>query len=106
MSVVIFRMFSENKESTTSSGVVTRGSRCGGDIHFGVGGHGLQVAEHMKVVKKSREKFGKFFFRFPEGESAADVYDRVTGQHSATTTTPVVQSLGPNKLSSLYTLWD
>ncbi|KAG0449486.1 hypothetical protein HPP92_027333 [Vanilla planifolia] len=31
----------------------------------------------MKVVKETRERFGRFFFRFPEGESAADVFDRV-----------------------------
>ncbi|MCL7039453.1 hypothetical protein MKW94_028149 [Papaver nudicaule] len=31
----------------------------------------------MKVIQETRLKFGRFFFRFPEGESAADVYDRV-----------------------------
>lgn len=35
----------------------------------------------MELTKVARERFGKFFFRFPEGESAADVYDRVTGMH-------------------------
>eukprot|EP00271_Cylindrocystis_brebissonii_P009728 TRINITY_DN2487_c0_g5_i1.p1 TRINITY_DN2487_c0_g5~~TRINITY_DN2487_c0_g5_i1.p1 ORF type:complete len:341 (-),score=57.30 TRINITY_DN2487_c0_g5_i1:577-1599(-) len=39
----------------------------------------FQNQEKMKEVKNAREKFGKFFYRFPEGESAADVYDRVTG---------------------------
>ncbi|GAB4835872.1 hypothetical protein Ancab_000789 [Ancistrocladus abbreviatus] len=38
----------------------------------------FQVEERMKVVKETREKFGRFFYRFPEGESAADVYDRVS----------------------------
>nr|GMD48205.1 phosphoglycerate mutase-like protein AT74H [Ipomoea batatas] len=38
----------------------------------------FQVAERMKVIKETREKFGRFFFRFPEGESAADVFDRVS----------------------------
>ncbi|CAI0392005.1 unnamed protein product [Linum tenue] len=38
----------------------------------------FQVAERMKVIKESRERFGRFFFRFPEGESAADVFDRVS----------------------------
>ncbi|KAJ4867395.1 Phosphoglycerate mutase-like protein AT74H [Raphanus sativus] len=32
----------------------------------------------MKVVKETRERFGRFFYRFPEGESASDVYDRVS----------------------------
>jgi broad specificity phosphatase PhoE len=27
---------------------------------------------------EERLKYGRFFFRFPEGESAADVYDRMT----------------------------
>lgn len=38
----------------------------------------FQVQERMKAIKESREKFGRFFYRFPEGESAADVYDRVS----------------------------
>ncbi|CAI9102321.1 OLC1v1000568C1 [Oldenlandia corymbosa var. corymbosa] len=38
----------------------------------------FQVAERMKVIKETREKFGRFFYRFPEGESASDVYDRVS----------------------------
>ncbi|ERN12439.1 hypothetical protein AMTRI_Chr01g137060 [Amborella trichopoda] len=38
----------------------------------------FQVEERMRAVKETRERFGRFFFRFPEGESAADVYDRVT----------------------------
>ncbi|PIA39354.1 hypothetical protein AQUCO_02600067v1 [Aquilegia coerulea] len=38
----------------------------------------FQVEERMKVIKQTRERFGRFFFRFPEGESAADVYDRVS----------------------------
>ncbi|MEO6694563.1 MAG: phosphoglycerate mutase family protein [Ignavibacteria bacterium] len=28
--------------------------------------------------KKLRENYGKFYYRFPEGESGADVYDRVS----------------------------
>lgn len=36
----------------------------------------------MKVVKETRERFGRFFYRFPEGESAADVYDRVSSEFS------------------------
>ncbi|XP_022719325.1 phosphoglycerate mutase-like protein AT74 [Durio zibethinus] len=38
----------------------------------------FQVEERMKVIKETREKFGRFFYRFPEGESAADVFDRVS----------------------------
>ncbi|CAL9037601.1 phosphoglycerate mutase-like protein AT74 [Musa acuminata AAA Group] len=38
----------------------------------------FQVEERMKAIKETRERFGRFFFRFPEGESAADVFDRVT----------------------------
>ncbi|KAL8155379.1 phosphoglycerate mutase-like protein AT74 [Apium graveolens] len=38
----------------------------------------FQVAERMKVIKETRERFGRFFYRFPEGESAADVFDRVS----------------------------
>ncbi|KAL9233278.1 hypothetical protein vseg_008299 [Gypsophila vaccaria] len=38
----------------------------------------FQVEERMKAIKETRDKFGRFFYRFPEGESAADVYDRVS----------------------------
>ncbi|CAN0914331.1 Phosphoglycerate mutase-like protein AT74 [Linum grandiflorum] len=38
----------------------------------------FQVEERMKVIKESRARFGRFFFRFPDGESAADVFDRVS----------------------------
>ena len=40
----------------------------------------FQVEERMKVVKETRLRFGRFFYRFPEGESAADVYDRVSSK--------------------------
>ncbi|XP_031261603.1 phosphoglycerate mutase-like protein AT74 [Pistacia vera] len=39
----------------------------------------FQVSERMKVIKETRAKFGRFYYRFPEGESAADVFDRVSG---------------------------
>lgn len=32
----------------------------------------------MSKYKKERIKFGRFFYRFPNGESGADVYDRVS----------------------------
>ncbi|CAN6452762.1 unnamed protein product [Victoria cruziana] len=38
----------------------------------------FQEVEKMQADKEKRKRFGRFFFRFPEGESAADVYDRVT----------------------------
>ncbi|KAJ8772028.1 hypothetical protein K2173_027205 [Erythroxylum novogranatense] len=38
----------------------------------------FQVEERMRVIKRTRERFGRFFYRFPEGESAADVFDRVS----------------------------
>lgn len=40
----------------------------------------FQVEERMRVVKETRERFGRFFYRFPEGESASDVYDRVSSK--------------------------
>lgn len=40
----------------------------------------FQVIDRMRAVKEARERFGRFFFRFPEGESAADVFDRVASQ--------------------------
>lgn len=40
----------------------------------------FQVEERMRRVKEARERFGRFFFRFPEGESAADVFDRVSSE--------------------------
>ncbi|XP_024031553.1 phosphoglycerate mutase-like protein AT74H [Morus notabilis] len=39
----------------------------------------FQDREKMRVEKKLRNLYGRFFFRFPDGESAADVYDRITG---------------------------
>ncbi|CAI7859855.1 unnamed protein product, partial [Closterium sp. NIES-53] len=39
----------------------------------------FQVQERMRQIKDMRQRFGRFFYRFPEGESSADVYDRVTG---------------------------
>ncbi|XP_007040320.2 PREDICTED: phosphoglycerate mutase-like protein AT74H [Theobroma cacao] len=39
----------------------------------------FQDREKMRVDKALRLRYGRFFYRFPEGESAADVYDRITG---------------------------
>eukprot|EP01018_Ginkgo_biloba_P020183 Gb_23077 [translate_table: standard] len=33
----------------------------------------------MRIEKAVRLRYGRFFYRFPNGESAADVYDRITG---------------------------
>lgn len=38
----------------------------------------FQDTQKMKQLKEIRNKFGRFFYRFPEGESGADVYDRVS----------------------------
>ena len=38
----------------------------------------FQVEERMKIIKQTRERFGRFYYRFPEGESAADVFDRIS----------------------------
>ncbi|PIN17249.1 Phosphoglycerate mutase [Handroanthus impetiginosus] len=38
----------------------------------------FQDAKKMEQIKEIRSKFGRFFYRFPEGESGADVYDRVS----------------------------
>ncbi|KAJ1257566.1 hypothetical protein BS78_10G006100 [Paspalum vaginatum] len=39
----------------------------------------FQDREKMRVEKEIRLRYGRFFYRFPDGESAADVYDRITG---------------------------
>lgn len=39
----------------------------------------FQDQEQMKIQKEVRVRYGRFFYRFPNGESAADVYDRITG---------------------------
>lgn len=58
----------------------------------------FQVEERMKVIKETRERFGRFFFRFPEGESAADVFDRVASE-------PPPPIRPPPPLSSLLSLF-
>ncbi|KAE8055353.1 hypothetical protein FH972_012197 [Carpinus fangiana] len=39
----------------------------------------FQDRENMRLQKAMRMLYGRFFYRFPNGESAADVYDRITG---------------------------
>ena len=38
----------------------------------------VQDAEGKQREKAERLRFGRFFYRFPNGESGADVYDRMT----------------------------
>ena len=40
-------------------------------------GH-LRTLEQSRTVDKERDAYGIFYFRIPDGESAADVYDRVS----------------------------
>lgn len=40
-------------------------------------GH-LRTLEQCKTVDKERDEYGTFYYRIPDGESAADVYDRVS----------------------------
>lgn len=42
----------------------------------------FQHDESMKRSNEIRKEFGRFFYRFPEGESVADVFDRVTSMAS------------------------
>ncbi|MCO5571254.1 hypothetical protein L7F22_024991 [Adiantum nelumboides] len=39
----------------------------------------FQDREKMRQEKEKRARYSRFFYRFPDGESAADVYDRLTG---------------------------
>lgn len=41
----------------------------------------FQDGQKMKLEKAIRVVYGRFFYRFPNGESAADVYDRITGTY-------------------------
>ena len=38
----------------------------------------FQNVEQVQIAKKERTKFGRFFYRFPNGEAGFDVYSRVT----------------------------
>jgi broad specificity phosphatase PhoE len=53
----------------------------------------FQVEERMRAVKETRQRFGRFFFRFPEGESAADVFDRVASKHPLARLTRSIHAL-------------
>jgi len=45
----------------------------------------FQNVEAVKLQLIERKKFGSFYYRFPNGESGADVYDRVTSFWSSIT---------------------
>ncbi|KAL2554774.1 Phosphoglycerate mutase-like protein AT74 [Forsythia ovata] len=47
--------------------------------HFG----NFQDLEKRKKIKRTRNRYGKFFYRVPDGESSADVYDRVSSKFLA-----------------------
>lgn len=47
--------------------------------HLGSIAGNFQDREKMRKEKEVRKRYGRFFYRFPDGESAADVYDRITG---------------------------
>ncbi|MED6172170.1 hypothetical protein PIB30_047570 [Stylosanthes scabra] len=38
----------------------------------------FQERERMDTIMETRLRYGRFYYRFPEGESAADVFDRVS----------------------------
>lgn len=38
----------------------------------------FQDLETVRLAKEERAKFGRFYYRFPSGESGLDVYNRVT----------------------------
>ncbi|MBK7130447.1 MAG: histidine phosphatase family protein [Crocinitomicaceae bacterium] len=40
-------------------------------------GH-LRTQDESKIVEKARDAYGTFYYRIPDGESAADVYDRIS----------------------------
>lgn len=40
-------------------------------------GH-LRSPEECRAIEKQRDSYGTFYFRIPDGESAADVYDRMS----------------------------
>jgi broad specificity phosphatase PhoE len=41
-------------------------------------GH-LRAVEAVRLIEAERRAFGAFFYRVPDGESGADVYDRISG---------------------------
>lgn len=38
----------------------------------------FQHTQHMNIYKNDRSRFGRFYYRFPQGEAGLDVFNRVT----------------------------
>ena len=74
-----------------------------------------QDFEAMRAAKAERKKFGRFYYRFPYGESGVDVYDRATGKEHRTMAqregagrpdmTPCLGCLGCRCSSAWLALW-
>ncbi|KAG8390781.1 hypothetical protein BUALT_Bualt01G0119100 [Buddleja alternifolia] len=63
------------RETFSKEKVIGVGEECRlREQHFG----NFQEVEKRKKIKKTRMRYGKFFYRVPDGESSADVYDRVS----------------------------
>ncbi|XP_047983234.1 phosphoglycerate mutase-like protein AT74H [Salvia hispanica] len=84
---VLFYVSPSNRTRETMEEIISRGrtfekNRIVGvreecrlrEQHFG----NFQDLEERRKIKRSRVRYGKFFYRVPEGESSADVYDRVS----------------------------
>lgn len=65
--------FQELQRSITSDVLFTREEPRLREQDFG----NFQNTDLVQEAKKERADFGRFFFRFPDGESGADVFDRV-----------------------------
>lgn len=91
-SKVFFYVSPSNRTRETMERIINRGS---GDLifpddqvlgireecrlreqHFG----NFQEMEKRKNIKRTRCSYGKFFYRVPDGESSADVFDRVSSK--------------------------
>lgn len=46
--------------------------------YFGIQFGNFQNIDEMRKAKAMRKDFGRFFYRFPNGESGLDVYNRVS----------------------------
>ncbi|KAK6144659.1 hypothetical protein DH2020_021479 [Rehmannia glutinosa] len=84
---VLFYVSPSNRTRETAEAIISRGETFPKDKvvgvreecrlreqHFG----NFQEIEERRKIKRSRSSYGKFFYRVPDGESSADVYDRVS----------------------------
>ncbi|CAE7333343.1 unnamed protein product [Symbiodinium sp. CCMP2592] len=62
------------------------------DMDFG----NFQDVEQMSEVYKERQKFGRFYYRFPNGEAGTDVFDRVSDFWSS-----LLRSMDANPVENL-----